>query len=120
MTKYFVSHASYLRNHTSYDCHLCHLSYVFFNFKILIFRFVRGLKGQKITQNDKSFCRSHFIFQNHISYDLHLWYHRTIIRTEITCKKIPCHMRDSACRWLTVKNIKIFQSYVKYFLNFPT
>ena len=47
---------------------------VLFNFKILIFRVVRGLKGQKITQNDKSFCLSHLIFQNHISYDLHLWY----------------------------------------------
>ena len=46
---------------------------VLFNFKILIFRVVRGLKGQKITQNDKSLCLPHFIFQNHISYDLHLW-----------------------------------------------
>ena len=34
--------------------------------------------------------------------------HGTIIRTGITCKKIPCYMRDSACRWLIVKKTKIF------------
>ena len=34
--------------------------------------------------------------------------HRNIIRTGITCKKIPCYMRDSACRWFIVKNAKIF------------
>ena len=32
----------------------------------------------------------------------------TIIRTRITCKKIPCSMRDSACRWFIVKKAKIF------------
>ena len=32
----------------------------------------------------------------------------TIIRTKITCKKIPCYMRDSACRWFIVKKTKIF------------
>ena len=32
----------------------------------MIFWFFRGLKGQKINQNDKSFCLSHLIFQNHI------------------------------------------------------
>ena len=36
--------------------------------------------------------------------------HRTLIRTGITCKKIPCYMRDSACRWFIVKKAKI--SYV--------
>ena len=41
--------------------------------------------------------------------------HGTIIRTGTTCKKIPCYMRDSACRWLIVENAKIFRSYVKYF-----
>ena len=41
--------------------------------------------------------------------------HRTIIRTGITCKKIPCYMRDSACRWFIVENTKIFRSYVKHF-----
>ena len=35
--------------------------------------------------------------------------------TGITCKKIPCYMRDSACRWLVVENAKLFRSYVKYF-----
>ena len=28
-------------------------------------------------------------------------------------------MRDSACRWLILENVKIFQSYVKHFLIFP-
>ena len=39
----------------------------------------------------------------------------TIIRTGRTCKKIPCHMRDSTCRWFIVKKTKIFSSYVKHF-----
>ena len=42
--------------------------------------------------------------------------HGTIIRTEVTRKKILCYMRDSACGWYIVKKAKIFQSYVKYFL----
>ena len=41
--------------------------------------------------------------------------HGTIIRTGITFKKIPCYMRDTACRWFIVENAKIFRSYVKYF-----
>ena len=41
------------------------------------------------------------------------------MRTGITCKKIPCYMRDSACRWLIVENAKIFRSYVKHFKVFP-
>ena len=36
------------------------------------------------------------------------YYHGTIIRTGITCKKIPCYMRDSAYRWFIVKKAKIF------------
>ena len=35
-------------------------------------------------------------------------YHGTIIRTGVTCKKIPCYMRDSACRWFIVKKAEIF------------
>ena len=42
-------------------------------------------------------------------------HHGTIVRTGITCKKIPCYMRDSACRWFIVKKAKIFRSYVKHF-----
>ena len=37
----------------------------------------------------------------------------------LLCKKIPCYMRDSACRWLIVENAKIFRSYVKHFWIFP-
>ena len=43
------------------------------------------------------------------------FYHGTIIRTGITCKKIPRYMRDSACRWFFVENAKIFRSYAKHF-----
>ena len=32
----------------------------------------------------------------------------TIIQTEITCKKVPCYMRESACRWFIVRKSKIF------------
>ena len=43
------------------------------------------------------------------------YYHGTIIRKGITCKKIPGYMVDSACRWLIAENAKIFRSHVKYF-----
>ena len=39
------------------------------------------------------------------------YYHGTVIRTGIKCKKIFCYMRDS--------NVKIFISYVKHFRIFP-
>ena len=45
--------------------------------------------------------------------------HETIIQTGISCKKIPCYMRDSAGRWLIVENAKIFWSYMKHFWIFP-
>ena len=34
--------------------------------------------------------------------------HGTIAGTGITYKKIPCYMRDSACKWFIVKKDKIF------------
>ena len=34
----------------------------FYNVKILIFQVVKGLKGQKIPQNDEKFCLLHLIF----------------------------------------------------------
>ena len=56
-----VCRAPYLRNNTSYDFHL---RYTFFNFfKILIFRIVRGVKGQKIVENGKKLCLSRSISQ---------------------------------------------------------
>ena len=63
-----VSRASYLRNRTSsghnfcYTCYKCvkrrYLPAFFSFFKILIFWAVRGVKVQKIAQNDKNFCLS--------------------------------------------------------------
>ena len=43
----------------------------------------------------------------------YLFQHGTIIRTGITYKKMPCHLRDSGCRKFIVKKVKIFWSYVK-------
>ena len=43
-----------------------------------------------------------------------MWNHVTIIRTGITCKKLPCYMRDSARRWHITKKV-IFWIYVIYF-----
>ena len=62
----------YLRNHTSYDCHLCYTSVkwrylqsFFYFFKVLIFQVVSGVKGQKVAQNDKKFCLS-WLTSHHI------------------------------------------------------
>ena len=41
--------------------------------------------------------------------------HGTLIRAGITCKKISCYMRDSACKWLILENAQIFRSYAKHF-----
>ena len=46
-------------------------------------------------------------------------HHGTIIRTGITCTKISCYMRNSACRWLIVESTKIFGSCVEHFSIFP-
>ena len=35
----------------------------FFNFEIMIFQVVRGLKGQKMAQNENKFCLSHSVSQ---------------------------------------------------------
>ena len=40
--------------------------------------------------------------------------HGTIIRTGITCKKIPCYKHDSGCRWFIVENAKIFRSFTSF------
>ena len=41
--------------------------------------------------------------------------HGTIIRTRITCKEIPCYMRDSACRLFIVKKAKYFEVMLSIF-----
>ena len=69
MTKNYVCHASYLKNHTSYDHHLCHMYVkwylqVFFYFsKFRFFKLLGGVKRQKTVQNDKKFCLSRCISQ---------------------------------------------------------
>ena len=40
-----------------------------------------------------------------------------IIRTKITCKKIPCYIHDLTCRWRIVESTKIFVSFLKHFGN---
>ena len=41
--------------------------------------------------------------------------HGTIIRTGITCKKIPCYMCGSACRWLLSNKLKYIQVMLNIF-----
>ena len=55
--------APYLRNHTSYDCHLWytfvkwqHFPCIFFHSYKILMRIIRGVKGQKMAQNDNSVC----------------------------------------------------------------
>ena len=37
------------------------------------------------------------------------------MQTGITCKKIPCYMCDSACRWRIVKKLSRFQVMLSIF-----
>ena len=49
----------------------------FFFFSMLGFwfsRLSRDWKGKKWPKNDKSYCLSHLISQDHVSYDFHLWH----------------------------------------------
>ena len=78
--KFCLSCSIYLESYIIWLCFMVQMCKmiispgVFFNFKIFILRVIRGLKGQKVAQNDKnSVCRTLY-FKNHISYDLHLWY----------------------------------------------
>ena len=78
-----------------------------------LFQYVKAMKPKKIV--GESVFKNHLKFQN---FDKDFYCdmdHGTIIGTGITCKKIPCYMRDSACRWFIVGNAKIFRSYVKHF-----
>ena len=54
---------------------------------------------------NKNLHNKHFVAKT-----MELW-----IRTEITWKKVPCYMPDSACRWFIVKKAEIFWIYVKHF-----
>ena len=53
------------------------------------------------------------------NFDIKSWaalYHGTIIRTGITCKKIPGYMHSSACRWFIVKiKLKYFEVMLNIF-----
>ena len=73
-SSHFISQEPYII-WLSFRVHICKMiisSGVFFNFKILIFRVVRGLKGQKMAQNDKKFCLSHSVSQE--LYITGLWF----------------------------------------------
>ena len=72
-----------LRNSIAHDhdfCYTCvkwwylQVFFLLHFFKILIFRVVRGVKGQITVQNDKKFCPSHSILRIHTSYDCYLWF----------------------------------------------
>ena len=87
MTKNSVCRTRYLRNHTSCDCHLwytCKMmtsSGIFFIF-FQNFNFLgslggrRGVKKQKMAQNDKkSVCLTTYL-RNRTSFDCDFWYTR--------------------------------------------
>ena len=44
-----------------------------------------------------------------------VFYHGTIIQKGITCEKIPCYMRDSACSDLLLKMLKYFEVMLNIF-----
>lgn len=46
-------------------------------------------------------------FSNELIYKC-MYPHGTITKTGITRKKIPCYLRNSACRWQITENEKIF------------
>ena len=75
----------------------------------------RHAKDETVTGR---FLRKEVLLKHFQLYSLQMQ-HETIIRTGITCTKIFCYMRNSACRWRTVENAKIFRSYVKNFRIFP-
>ena len=62
-----------------------------------------------------------FIHHTHPSHPLSMFWikqsicfnHGTKIQTGITCRKIPCYMRDSARRWLIVHHFLILASMIK-------
>ena len=82
MTKSFVCHFPYLRNHTLYDCHFWYTFVKWYYLqgfshflKILILWIVSGVKGKKWKKKKKkkSVCPAPYL-RNHTSYDSHLWY----------------------------------------------
>ena len=56
--------------------HLCKMmispGVFFIFFKFLVFHAVRGVKGQKMAQDNKKTCLAYL--RNHIAYDCNLWY----------------------------------------------
>ena len=68
----FVCHVSYLRNHASYDCHLCYICVKLWYLQVCVFFFSflkklwfsgflggGGKRAKKLVLNDKKFCLSH-------------------------------------------------------------
>ena len=50
-----------------------------------------------------------------VSFQVTVLNHGTIMRTGITCQKIPCYMHDLACWWFFVKIKKL--KYIDVMLN---
>ena len=73
MTKNYVCCTPYLGKHTSYHrifwCSRCFFHF----FKILIFWVFRGVKRQKMVENDKKFCLTLYT-RKRTSYDCGFWY----------------------------------------------
>ena len=82
MTKNYICCTLYLRNHTSYECHLWYtcvkwwyLQVFFFIFwKFWFFRLLVGNKGKKWPKMTRNYICCTLYLRNHTSYDCHLWY----------------------------------------------
>ena len=91
MTKKLVCPTPYLRNHTSYDCHLWYTSvkwwylqilFFFHSFKILIFWVAGRVKGQKWPKMTKNSVHCTLYIRNHTSYVRYTcvkWWHLQIL-----------------------------------------
>ena len=78
-----------------------------------------GSAGKKVvllTQNSFVPFFLHLSFHSSVSREARIiLQHGNIIRTGATCKKINCYMRDSAWRWFTVKEVKIYEILLNIF-----
>ena len=110
LTKNSVCCAPYLKNDTSYDCHLwyacwkcSYLQLIFSFFQVFDFLGFKGGKRVKMAQNYKKFYLSHLYLRKHITYD-HIilctcvkWWHLQVLFSLIvgsTCFYMKSYLRS--------------------------
>ena len=108
LTKNSVCRAPYLKNDTSYDCHLwyaywksCYLQLIFSFFQGSDFLGFKGVKMVKMAQNYKKFYLSHLYLRKHITYDRNIlytcvkWWHLQVVFSLIvgsTCSYMKSYL----------------------------